>query len=77
MESNSPFLTREYTHGFLVAASSSGAFSWSVDNDEPISVGKVHPIISAKIKNAVYKLAEKEDSEFLYAELQNIEEAFE
>jgi hypothetical protein len=79
LESNSPFLTKDYTHGFLVAASSFGAFSWSIDNDEPLSVGKVHPIISANIKNVVYKLAakEKDDSEFLYAELKNIEEAFE
>ena len=79
MESNSPFLSQDYTHGFLVAASSAGAFSWAADNDKPFSIGQVHSIISKNIKNSVYQFAEKEkdDSEFLYAELKSIEEAFE
>ncbi|MBL4861479.1 MAG: hypothetical protein JKY09_00465 [Crocinitomicaceae bacterium] len=79
LESNSPFLTEDYVHGFLVAASSCGAFSWSVNNEEPLSIGSVHPIITSRIKNAVYKFAEteKEDSEFLYQELKNIETTFE
>ncbi|MCG8814004.1 hypothetical protein G1K66_12135 [Tenacibaculum finnmarkense] len=78
LESHSPFLTEDYTHGFLVAASSAGAFSWSVNNEEPLSIGNIHKTISSNIKNVVYKMAEKEDdSEFLYQELKNIEDAFE
>lgn len=79
LESHSPFLTQDYTHGYLVAASSSGAFSWSATNEKPLSIGNVHPTISKNIKNEVYKFAEKEktDSDFLYAELKSIEEAFE
>jgi hypothetical protein len=79
LEDNSPFLSQDYTHGYLVAASSAGAFSWAVDNDKPFSIGQVHSIISKNIKNAVYKFAEKEkdDSEFLYSELKSLEEAFE
>jgi len=78
LESHSSFLTKDYTHGFLVAASSSGAFSWSIKDDEPIFIGNIHPLISENIKNTVYKFAEKEkdDSDFLYQQLRDIEEAF-
>lgn len=79
LETHSPFLTPDYTHGFLVAASSAGAFGWSVNNDQPLSIGSVHPTIASEIKDTVYSFAKKEeeDSEFLFAELKKIEEAFE
>jgi hypothetical protein len=79
LESHSPFLTEDYVHGFLVAASSAGAFSWSVNQEQPFSIGTINKTIETQIKNVVYKMAETdiEDSDFLYGELKNIEKAFE
>ena len=78
LETHSAFLTPDYTHGYLVAASSAGAFKWTVNNEQPLSVGDVHPVIDLEIKDIVYSFASREDdSEFLFAELKNIEEAFE
>lgn len=78
LASHSSFLTEDYVHGFLVAASSAGAFTWSVNNEEPLQIGSVHPYVASNIKNVVYKFArdKEEDSEWLYDELKNIELAF-
>ena len=78
LESHSPFLTKDYVHGFLVAASSCGAFFWAENAKEPFVVGGIHPLISSKIKETVYTFAKKQgaDSHLLYQELKNIEEAF-
>lgn len=78
LESHSPFLTKDYVHGFLVAASSCGAFFWAENAKEPFLVGGIHPLISSKIRETVYAFAtnESDDSRFLYQELKRIEEAF-
>jgi hypothetical protein len=80
LESNSSLLTEEYTHGFLVAASSMGAFSFSAQ-EQPFHILDFNEYLESNIKNIVYKYAEKErtesNSDFLYNELKLLESAFE
>ena len=79
LESNSSLLSEEYTHGFLVAASSMGAFTFS-SHDQPFQVLSMNRKLENNIKDIVYKHAEKDktedNSDYLYNELSQLEKAF-
>jgi len=79
LELNSGLLTEEYTHGFLVAASSMGAFKF-LSQDQPFEIHSINDNIAENIKDKVYQQAEKqrvdEKSDYLYDELDLLEKAF-
>ena len=80
LEQHSSLLTEEYTHGFLVGASSMGAFVFS-SQDQPFLITRMNERLENNIKDIVYKLAEREkqenNSDYLYNQLERIEQAFE
>jgi hypothetical protein len=80
LESNSSLLTEDYTHGFMVAASSMGAFTFS-SHEQPFQILGFNKKLEDNIKDLVYKYAEiektEENSDFLYNELSMLESAFE
>ncbi|SDS67069.1 hypothetical protein SAMN04487764_2764 [Gillisia sp. Hel1_33_143] len=80
LEANSSLLTEEYTHGFLVAASSMGAFKFT-SHDQPFLIDEINEKLENNIKDLVYKQAEKqreeENSDYLYNQLNLLEKAFE
>lgn len=80
LEMTSFLLNESYTHGFLVATSSMGAFSLNA-HDEPFEITKLHPRLEANIKDAVYLQADRQkqrlESNMLYQEIEKLENAFE
>jgi hypothetical protein len=79
LESHASLLTEEYTHGFLVAASSLGAFTFAAV-EQPFVIPFINPKLAQNIKDVCYKYAEidkkEEDSNYLYDQLASIEKAF-
>jgi len=79
LESHASLLSEEYTHGFLVAASSLGAFTFG-SVEQPFFIPSVNPKLSERIKDICYKHAEinkqEESSNYLYDQLASIEKAF-
>jgi hypothetical protein len=79
LESNVGLLTEDYTHGFLVAASSLGAFTFATV-EQPYFIPSVNEKLAEKIKDVCYMYAEidkKEDnSNYLYEQLSLIESSF-
>jgi hypothetical protein len=79
LESHASLLSEAYTHGFLVAASSLGAFTFA-SVEQPFFIPSIHQRLSHRIKEVCYKHAEtdkKEDnSNYLYDQLSSIEKAF-
>ena len=79
LESQSNLLTEEYTHGFLVGASSLGAFTFA-SHEQPFIIPSINEKLKGKIKDLVYMKAQEEKdetgSDYLFQQLTAIENAF-
>ncbi len=79
LESQSNLLTEEYTHGFLVGASSLGAFTFA-SHEQPFIIPSINEKLKGKIKDLVYMKAQEEKdetgSDYLFHQLTAIENAF-
>jgi hypothetical protein len=79
LESHSNLLTEDYTHGFLVGASSLGAFTFA-SQEQPFIIPSINEKLKEKIKDVVYIKAQEEKdetgSDYLFQQLAAIENAF-
>jgi hypothetical protein len=79
LESHASLLSEEYTHGFLVGASSLGAFTFSA-HEQPFSIPSMNEKLIEKIQDIVYVKAQEEKevtgSDYLFHQLAAIENAF-
>jgi hypothetical protein len=79
LESHSNLLTEEYTHGFLVGASSLGAFTFA-SHEQPFLIPSINEKLKEKLKDIVYVKAQEEKdetgSDYLFQQITSIENEF-
>lgn len=79
LEGHASLLSEEYTHGFLVGASSLGAFTLT-SVEQPFFISSINTKLAERIKDVCYKHAEidkqTENSDYLYNQLAILEKAF-